>query len=96
MALGFLKRTLTDKIGDIASDRNLATEPATIQLTLTEHSPRLARRVPHLAPQRPCSSNGAVNRAVDRMSSHAPFATGTITPTQPSPIEGEGFRWSRL
>ena len=83
---------VADKIGDIASDRNLATEPATIQLTLTEHSPQRALRVRHLVPQRPCPSNGAV----DGMSFHPPFATGTITPTQPSPIKGEGFKWLRL
>ena len=44
---------VTDKIGDIPSDWNLATKLAAIQLTLTEHSPQLGVRVCHLAPQRP-------------------------------------------
>ena len=79
---------VTNEVGDIASDWNLATKPATIQLTLTEQSPQRALRVCHLAPQRPCPSNGAV----DGMSFHPPFATGTLTPTQPSPIKGEGYR----
>ena len=81
---------VTDEVGDIASNWNLTKKPAPIQLTLTEQSPQPALRVRHPAPQCTCPSN----RAVDRMSFHRRFAAGTITPTQPSPIKGEGFKWA--
>ena len=79
---------VTGEVGNMACDWNLAAELAAIKLALTERSPQRASRVCHLAPQTPCPSNGAV----DRMSFHPPFTNGTITPTQPSPIEGEGFK----
>ena len=43
--LGFV----TDEISDVATDWNLATKLAAIQLTLTEHLPQLALGVSHLA-----------------------------------------------
>ena len=66
---------VTDKIGDIASDWNLATKPATIQLASTEHSPQRALTVRHLAPERLCPSNCAVHR----MSLSALKGGGTVT-----------------
>ena len=89
---GLLKRTLTDEIGDIASDRNLATKPATIQLTLTEHSQQRALRICHLAPQRPCPSNGVV----DRMFFHPPFCHRHDHPHPTLPHQGGGLQgcWS--
>ena len=75
------------KVDNVAADRHLAAELVPVHLMRTQYPPDPPFRLGHALPQR--AGSGAC--AVDGVLLHVSIcAAGNITPSQPSPIEGEG------
>ena len=83
-SISTINRVSWHKIGNIAADRHLATELVSLQFMRTQHLPDPPFRLESVG-----SRAGAVGGMFFHVSA---CAAGNITPSQPSPIKGEGSK----
>src|ERR1700683_1667264 len=80
-------RFMACEIGNVAANRHLAAEPVFVHLTQAQHPPDLPFGLGHVRPQGSCPGVGA---GVGMFFHSWASAMRVTTPSQPSPIEGEG------
>src|SRR5205823_13112558 len=80
---------VADKIGNVVADRHLAAELVPLHLLRAQYLPDSPFRLGHALPQSASSRAGTVDGMLLHLSIRP---AGNITPSQPSPLEGEGAR----
>jgi hypothetical protein len=80
---------VTQKIGNVAADRHLPAKLVPPHLMRSQYSPDAPFRFGHISPQVASSHMSAECGMFLHVSV---FIAGGITPSQPSPIEGEGSK----